>query len=126
MRNPTLVTVLCLAGIAAQAQTTPNGEFPPDVTTPDAAAIQQALAGRSFNVVPAQGASFRLQFQSGGYVYLNTDRGFQDSGTWRAEDGQWCFEFQRSGKGCNPTRTKDQQLYIKRVSNGEVVALVPR
>jgi hypothetical protein len=126
MRCFTLLTALCLTGFAAHAQTTPNGEFPPDATSLDAAAIQQALAGRSFNVVPAQGAAFRLQFQSGGYVYLNTERGFQDSGTWRAEDGQWCFEFQRSGKGCNPTRTKDQQLFVKRASNGEVVALVPR
>jgi hypothetical protein len=126
MRRISLATASCLFGLAAQAQTALVTDFPADASVPDAAAIQQALTGRSFNVLPSQGAAFRLEFQRGGYVYLNTDRGFQDSGTWRSEDGQWCFEFQRSGKGCNPTRLKDQQLYIKRASNGEVVALLPR
>lgn len=126
MRSTSLATALCLFGLAAQAQTPLVTDFPPDASPLDAAAIQQSLNGRSFNVVPSQGPAFRLEFQRGGYVYLNTERGFQDSGTWRAEDGQWCFDFQRSGKGCNLTRVKDQQIYIKRASNGEVVVLLPR
>ena len=116
----------CLGLFSSLAQAQVQTDFPPETRIPDAAAIRQQLADRSFEVKLADGSSWRIEFKSSGYMFLDTSKGVRDSGTWRSEDGQWCFDMQKFGKGCNTTREKDSQLYFKRISNGEVVGLVPR
>ena len=82
------------------------------------------MAGKVFSVQPAQGASWRLEYRANGYLFLETSAGFRDTGTWRIEGDKLCGHWQKSGAGCSDTRLKDNVLYVKRISNGEVISLI--
>jgi hypothetical protein len=97
--------------------------FPPEATTPTAAALQTALAGKVFNVKLADGVTWRLQYQTNGYWFINTSRGFADTGKWSTQDGQLCGGGKRIKDTCNAMRLQGGTLYMQRDS-GEVVVLV--
>ena len=72
------------------------------------------------------GGTWRFEWKSSGYVFLNTDRGYSDSGKWSVEDGKVCANMQKSGPSCSEMRIANNVLYMKRASNGEVFALLPK
>ena len=61
---------------------------------------------------------------SRGCAFINTSSGFSDSGKWRVEGSQLCADWQRSPSSCSEVQLNDETVYVKRVSNGEVIALV--
>lgn len=107
----------------AQAPAVP-AEFPPDAATLEPAALQQQLTGKVFRVTTAAGAVWRLQFQDGGYFYINVGS-YADSGKWRIEGSALCTDPQKGKASCNPMRRTGESLYMKRDS-GEVVQFQPQ
>ena len=80
-----MAMVLYAAGASAQA-------FPAGAVSPAADEIKSRLAGNVFSVALADGNSWRLQYTSHGYFYVDTNQGFRATGEWRAEDGKLCAQ----------------------------------
>ncbi|MBI5254899.1 MAG: hypothetical protein HY855_00255 [Burkholderiales bacterium] len=128
---PALTAGLCLSCLLmaagpALAQTGFPTDFPTGAVVLEPQALKERLAGKVFEVKTADGASWRMQFQASGHVFLNTSRGLNDNGTWSIEGSQLCNELRQMTRNCAEMRDKDGTLYLKRVSNGEIVALQPR
>lgn len=117
-----LVSLMFLPGLA-WAQSSPPTIFPADAVVLSDDALQQRVAGKVYRAKLADGATWRLEYKSNGYVFLNTGSGFADNGKWSAKGGQLCTEWSRVPSGCSDTRATADALYIKRSSTGEVVAL---
>lgn len=116
---------LVFAPALAAAQSAPPTEFPSAAQAVEPAALQAALTSKVLRVQPAQGAAWRLEFKTSGYAFLNVGTGFSDTGRWSVEGSQLCMQWQRAASGCSEARLLDSSVYIRRTSNGEVVALVP-
>lgn len=114
---------LLIMPIAVVAQTSLPTEFPTDSVTLAPEVLTQRLVGKVFKVKPADGTTWRLEYKDSGYAFLDTSRGYRDTGKWRVEGTQLCADWQRSPSGCSETRAKGDVIYLKRISNGEVVAL---
>ncbi len=117
-----LAPMLLCAASQTFAQTAP-ADFPADANTPSAAALQEAIAGNVFAVKLADGTSWRLEYKSNGYFWVNTSRGFSDSGKWSTTDGKLCGELQKIKPSCNEVRANGKALLLKRDS-GEIIELV--
>lgn len=100
-------------------------EFPPDAVTLADDVLQQRMAGKVYRARLTDGATWRIDYKGNGYAFLNTGSGYSDSGKWWAKDGQLCLQWSRAPSGCLPTRGTADAVYIKRDSNGEVVAFRP-
>ncbi|WP_157991504.1 hypothetical protein [Caldimonas tepidiphila] len=124
-KSPLLLAALAVACTAAAAQTSAPAGFPEDSAPPAAAELRERLGGKVFNVKLADGASWRLEYKSNGYFFINTSRGFNDSGEWKVEDGRLCNKGRRIGETCHDVRVKGSELYMKR-DNGEIVQFVPQ
>ena len=109
----------CLASTAAVAEDFPDGSA---TLTPES--VSSAVAGRVFAVKTAQGSSWRWQFKTDGYFYINIGS-FSDTGKWTAKDSSLCTEARQIKYSCNELRTVGQDLLLKR-DNGEIVKLVPQ
>jgi hypothetical protein len=114
---------LLLIPVLSLAQAPLTTEFPAESTTLADDKLRQRVSGKVFKVKPADGTTWRLEFKDSGYSFLDTSRGYRDSGKWRVENSQLCIDWQRAASGCSDARLKDEVLFIKRTSNGEVVAL---
>ena len=112
---------LLMSPLAALAQA--PAEFPAEAKSLAADALQQRVAGKVFNVKPAAGPEWRLQFQANGYYFINAG-GYSDSGKWRTEDSRLCTAPQKRPASCNEMRLASEALYLKRDS-GEIVKLEP-
>ena len=117
-----LVLVLLSAASQTFAQTAP-ADFPADASTPSATALQEALAGKVFAVKLADGTSWRLEYKSSGYFWINTSRSFNDSGKWTVQDGKVCSELQKVAASCSEVRLHGKAMLLKRPS-GEIIELV--
>ena len=111
-------------GARAQAPTAASSEFPPDAKPLPAAVLHERLAGKVFNVKPAAGSAWRLQFQAGGHYFVNLSSGYSDNGPWRVEESRLCTAPQKARASCNEMRLAGDTLYLKRDS-GEVVRFEP-
>ena len=120
MRTLLLVTLLPLS---AMAQSTMPTEFPPDSMVLSPEALQQRMSGKVYRAKLTDGSSWRLEYKSNGYVFLNTGTGFSDTGKWSVKGEQLCTEWNRATSGCLDTRANNEAVYIKRGNTGEVVAL---
>ena len=118
-----LFTVLAAAATTAAAQATAG--FPEGAVAPASAELHDRLAGKVFDVKLSDGASWRLEYKANGYFFINTSRGFSDSGEWKAEDGRLCSKGRKIAGNCSEIRVKDGGIYMQRDS-GEVVRFVPR
>jgi hypothetical protein len=120
-----LIYVLFPMGALAQASF--PTDFPAGAQAIESEALRKRLAGNSFNVKPADGGEFRIQYQdTHAYLNLYTSRGtVNDTGTWRVQGSAVCIEWQRVKSGCSEFRLVGDVLYTKRASNGEVVAMQP-
>jgi len=115
------------APVAAAAAPLPGqgSEFPADLPSPAADALKQKMAGKKYVVKLPTGTTWRLQFNSNGYYFLNvTPSGFNGSGTWRTEDGRLCTQLRGEPMACNEVRERGEVVVLKR-SSGEVIDLVP-
>ena len=127
-----LAAALALTAFHTAAQTTvrpaaPGAptEFPADATTPGAGGLNELLAGKTFSVKLADGASWRLEYKLSGYYFVNTSSGFNGSGKWYAQDGKLCSETSSTPQVCADARVSGGLLYVKRM-NGEVIVLIPK
>lgn len=116
--------LLLCAPLWALAQNVPT-DFPADAQPLAADALRAAIAGKRFAATPAQGPSMRVEYKTNGWVFAETTTGFRDTGTWRVEGSSVCATWQRNpaGSGCGEVRLKGEQLYVRRVSNNEVLVL---
>ena len=113
----TVGTALCTFAQSALAQDFPEGNAP---LTPES--LTNAVSGKVFSVKPAQGSTWRWQFNGNGYFYINIGN-FSDSGKWSTKDSALCTEGSKIKFSCNEVRAAGGELYLKRDS-GEVVKLV--
>ena len=117
LRPRVLASLLALGAIgAAQA-------FPDGATTPSASALAQHLNDRVFGTALADGTALRIEFKSSGYLFIDTSRGRNLKGEWKAEDGRLCAKMNGD---CNDARFHEGLLYIKRAINGEVIRYQPK
>lgn len=71
----------------------------------------------------ASPSSWRLDFRSNGYAFIDVSNGFRDSGKWRVEGSALCSEWQRlPAAACSEIRLAGGVLHLKR-SNSEIVSL---
>lgn len=111
-----LVMLVTLAG-AANAQDFPEGSLP--LTSE---ALSTSISGKVFSVKPAQGSTWRWQFNGNGVFYINIGS-FSDTGKWSTKDSSLCTEARQIKFSCNEVRTHTGDLLLKRDS-GEIVKLV--
>jgi hypothetical protein len=110
----------------AQAPAGPQ-EFPADATPLSGEVLAARFAGKVFKVAHANGSTWRLQYNSNGFYFVNIyPSGFSDSGNWRIEGGKICTVPQRSAASCNEVRAAVDVLYVKREASGEVIKLEPQ
>jgi hypothetical protein len=118
--------VALLSATLVYAQVIPQQAFPERSTPVTGDLIKERLAGKVFSVKPADGSTWRLEFKTSGDLFLDTDRGYRDYGTWRVEGNNWCADLRKTGVSCSELRQLEEVLYYKRASNGEVVAMTLR
>jgi len=123
--RPYLCAVLLYAATSNAVAQAPAADFAPDAKPIAADALRERLAGKVFHVALANGTSWRLQYQSGGFFYINVSSGYSDSGKWRVEDSKLCSEPQKSKASCNDVRLVGEMIHLRRDS-GEIVKFEPR
>jgi hypothetical protein len=89
-------------------------------------ALRQALSDRKYSVNLADGSSWKLEYKSNGYFFVNTSTGFNGSGTWKLEDGRLCTSGRDIPASCGFVQQRGDSLFMKRSSNGEIIELRPR
>ncbi len=119
MTRITYLLAGCLASTAASAEDFPEGSSP---LSPES--VSAAIAGKVFSVKTAQGSTWRWQFKTDGYFFIDIGS-FSDTGKWSAKDSSLCSEARQIKYSCNELRTVGQDLLLKR-DNGEIVKLVPQ
>ena len=119
----TSILLLLVAPLSVLAQSAPPTEFPADAKPVTGDELHKRLSGKVFAVKTADGSTWRLEYKSNGYVFVETSQGFRDTGTWRVEGDQACGNWQKGGRSCSAFRVKDDGLFVRR-SSGEVIQLV--
>jgi hypothetical protein len=107
-----MLIVSCAFNVCAQGFT--------EGVSPTAADLKSRLSDKVFTVALADGSSWRLEFKTNGYYFVNTSAGFSDSGTWRTEDGKLCVAPRQTSPACNDARLVNGELQFKRLS-GEII-----
>lgn len=121
MKTFLIASVACCSAAFAQPSEAPA--FPDGAAPPNAAELRERLAGKLIKVQLADGSSWRLEYKANGYFFVNTSRGFSDTGEWRTEDGKLCSKGRKINPSCNDVRVVGDALYLKRDS-GEIVQFV--
>lgn len=119
-RTP-LVAALALGSLGtAQA-------FPEGATTPSAAALKAHLDDRVFGTALADGTTWRVEFKSSGYLFVDTSSGRNFKGEWKAEDGRVCTKMGPATEvSCSEARMHDGMLHVKRAATGELIRYTPK
>lgn len=112
---------LLVMPLFAFAQSPMPTEFPIDAVATSADDLRGRISGKVFKVKLADGTTWRLEYKANGYAFVDTSRGFRDTGKWRVEDSKLCSDWQKAPSGCSETRIKGEAIYLKRISNGEVI-----
>ena len=115
------ILLLMVMPLFAFAQSPIPTEFPADAVPASADDLRARIAGKVFNVKLADGTTWRLEYMANGNAFVDTSRGFRDTGKWRVEGGTLCSDWQRAPNGCSETRIKGEAIYLKRISTGEVI-----
>jgi len=106
---------------------TPGAGFPSDAQPIAAQALHERLASRAFTARVAGGATWEIRYEANGRMQMTVSNGMADAGRWRTEDNRLCVDFDgKFPSGCSEVRADAKQLYLKRASNGEIVALTPK
>ena len=109
-----------LVSFSSQAQ-----DFPDSAAPASSAELTSRLTGKLFTVQLKNGVSWRLEFNSNGYFFVDTSTGGKTSGTWRAEEGTLCSQVKGGDAQCSDARLHDGFLYVRR-ADGEVIKYLPR
>ncbi|MEO7114668.1 MAG: hypothetical protein ABIZ18_02290 [Caldimonas sp.] len=129
MSNRILACIAVTIASQAQAQALIAGqarEFPSSAVVIADAAIRDKFEGKTYRVDLADGSSWRLDYKSTGYYFVNTSTGFSDSGKWRIKDGQICTQPRKGPDSCNDVRDAgDATIFVRRM-NGDVIQLKPQ
>lgn len=112
--------------LSAFAQPPVPTTFPDGAVPATAEQLKARLTDRVYGARMTNGDDWRFEYKANGYFFLNTGRGYADSGKWRVEEGKFCAEMQKTGAACSEMRIVNDVPYMKRASNGEVVALQPK
>jgi hypothetical protein len=112
--------------LSVLAQSAIPTTFPDGAVAATAEQLKTRLTDRVFGARMTNGDDYRFEYKSNGYFFLNTSRGFADSGKWRVEESKVCSDMQKLGSICQDMRIVNDVLYLKRSTNGEVVALQPK
>ena len=127
MKTFCITIALLLASAIAHGQATPAPafptEFPPGARAPTAAEITERLAGHTYKTTLANGIGWRMEHNRSGYLFVDVSNGARNTAKWHAEDGRACYEFRLSPVVCSEMRLAGDRLYLKRSSNGEIIAL---
>ena len=99
--------------------------FPEGASVPSADEIRSRLGGNVFSVKLADGNSWRLEYKSNGYFFLNASTGFRGTGEWKSEDGKLCGQLRGREGACNEVWIHQGILYLQRTS-GEMVQYIPK
>lgn len=116
---PFITLLLCVASIAHA------DDFPTESTIPSAAEIQKYLTASTLSAKLGDGTTWRLEYKSNGYFFINTSKGFSSNGEWRTEDGRLCGQLQGRPASCNDIRIQMGVLLYKRDS-GEILQFVAK
>ena len=120
-----LCALLGAALLGACATPAPLGkDFAPGARAPTASELRALLRGKSYQTPTVASGTIRVDYAADSDRLQAFYRGRSDSGTWRAEDGRICFQFQVLPSNCNEVRLLGSELYMKR-SNGDVVRVTP-
>lgn len=114
---------LIFAGVHALAGAATT-TFPEGATVLTTAALQEAVAGKVFNVVADSGPDWRWEFKANGYFFINVGS-LRDTGPWTAKESALCTEGKYIKASCNEVRQLGTNLYLKR-DNGNVVPMTPK
>lgn len=116
------------APAAPTAAPAPAGmDFPADAQPLSASELDARLRGRVYSTTLPNGAGWRADYKTSGYVFVNTTSGGSDTGQWRIEEGKVCVEYRgRFRSGCTEMRASPDGLYAKSHATGEVFKLTPR
>ena len=120
-----LIPIPLWAGLAFAPLAAHSQQFPEGASTPNEADVKKYLDDKVFNVKLADGNSWRLEYKSNGYFFVNTSTGFSSSGQWKAEDGRLCGQLKGRDRSCNDVRFHQDLLHLKRDS-GEIIQLVSK
>ena len=113
--------------LIAAASALPVHAFPEGSSTPSGDEIRSHVSDKVFTVDLASGTSWRIEYASSGYFFVDVSTGGKAKGEWRPEDGKLCSKLQGQGDfSCSEARMKDGLLYIRRAADGELIKLVPR
>lgn len=116
-----LVTSLVLSPLVCLAQDSFPTVFPDGARPLESAVLQQKLTGKVASLTYANGIKVRVEYKTD-YAFVNT-RNASDSGKWRVEGSAMCFDWQRFPPGCSEVRSVGDVLFLKRVTNGEIVQM---
>ena len=100
-------------------------EFPQGGENMSNGDIRKYVEDKVHDVKLADGSSWRLEYKSNGYFFINTSRGFNGDGQWQVEDGKLCGQLRGRDRTCNEVRLLKGVMHYKR-DNGEIVQFVPR
>ena len=120
----TLMIGLLFVPVLALAQPAFPTEFPAGAVALSSDDLQKRLTGNVIGMKYANGADVRLEFKDT-YAYVNSGNS-SDSGKWRVEGSQLCIDWQRFQSGCSDVRIVGNALYVKRVTNGEIVQMMQK
>ena len=111
---------------SACAQSAFPTEYPAEAKPVAGSEISSRFTGKVFTVKSMTSGSWRLEFDTRGYAFVDTDSGYRDSGPWRVEGERWCAKMARTGDNCADLYAVGETLFYKRVKNGEVVSMTLR
>lgn len=118
--------IAILSANLALAQPSPPQSFPEGSVPVPGDSIKEHLSGKVYTVKPVDGSTWRMEFKTSGDMYLDTDRGYRDYGTWRVDGNRWCADLRKTGVTCSELHQRGEVLFYKRASNGEVVPMTLR
>lgn len=118
MGGAVLITAVFVGGVHAQPK-----EFPPESVRVSAESLK-ALAGKKFTGKRVDGKTWTMDFGPDSFYQLTAQDGILD-GKVRVDGDKLCQDMRKTlESSCNDVRVKDDTLYYKRNSNGEVVTLI--
>ena len=118
------LAALCCGVASSQTTNAVPMDYPAGAQAPNAGQLAERLGGQVFTAKLANGVTWRLDYKSSGYLFVDVSTGQRDTAKWRTEDGRVCLEFRGPfPSGCTDYRISGDTVYLKRSSTGEVVAL---
>lgn len=116
------IPIILAAGFVVTARAQFATEFPADSVPIDRKTFQENIVGKAFIGTPSTTGYWWMEFNADGTFFWAGQGGGEDA-RWRFEDGLFCGDTKSSRPTCNEVNFKDNQLFYKRRSNGEVVTL---